>query len=69
MVYHTTVQHDSPSSLIAATVTAAADAELERLKPELHTLAAPEQFYGDNCLKLTHEASGTTIRWAGNGTL
>ena len=50
-------------------MSAAADAELERLKHELRTLAAPEQFYGDNYLKLTHEASGTTIRWARTGSL
>ncbi|KAL4446807.1 hypothetical protein ABPG77_008051 [Micractinium sp. CCAP 211/92] len=38
-----------------------ADAELEALKAELGTLAAPEQFYGENYLRLTHEASGTCI--------
>lgn len=42
----------------------AADAELEALKAELGTLAAPEQFYGENGLHLTHEASGTCLRHA-----
>lgn len=40
----------------------AADAELEQIKGELHTLAAPEQFYGANYLRLRHAASGTTLR-------
>ncbi|KAL4434081.1 hypothetical protein ABPG75_000522 [Micractinium tetrahymenae] len=38
-----------------------ADAQLEGIKAELGTLAAPEQFYGENYLRLTHEASGTCI--------
>ena len=39
----------------------AADAELEQIKDGLHTLAAPEQFFGANWLRLTHDASGTTV--------
>lgn len=42
----------------------AADADLEHIKQDLHTLAAPEQFYGHNFLRLTHEASGLVIRCA-----
>lgn len=42
-----------------------ADAELEALKQQLGTLAAPEQFYGENHLRLHHEPSGATLRWAG----
>ncbi|KAL4856069.1 TIP41-like protein [Chlorella vulgaris] len=37
------------------------DADLEHIKQDLHTLAAPEQFYGRNFLRLTHEASGLVI--------
>ena len=44
---------------------AAADADIDRVKAELGVLAAPEQFYGDNFLRLIHEPSGTTIRCAG----
>lgn len=40
----------------------AADAEVERIKSDLGALAAPEQFFGQNVLQLTHEASGTTLR-------
>ncbi|PSC73022.1 TIP41 isoform X1 [Micractinium conductrix] len=38
-----------------------ADAELEALKQQLGTLAAPEQFYGENHLRLHHEPSGATL--------
>ena len=40
----------------------AADADLETIKESLHTIAAPEQFYGANFLRLRHDASGTVIR-------
>lgn len=41
---------------------AAADSDLESIKQGLDTLAAPEQFYGSNFLRLRHDASGTVLR-------
>lgn len=40
----------------------AADADLESIKHSLGVLAAPEQFYGANYLRLRHDASGTVVR-------
>ena len=34
---------------------------MERLKDEMHVLAAPEQFFGLNSLTLRHQASGTAL--------
>lgn len=37
------------------------DAELEAVKTSLGALAAPEQFYGHNYLRLTHQATGASV--------
>ena len=50
-------------------LTNAADVEMEALKEELGVLAAPEQFFGANALRLRHEGSGAELRFDALGAL